>query len=296
MELRVLQYFLAVAREESITKAAASLHLSQPTLSRQIKDLEDELGKKLLIREARKVTLTDEGILLKNRAEEILQLVHRTENDITSSNAEEISGKVYLGAGETDAFRLLTQAEKQVQEEHTGISFDVISGGSADITEKLDRGLIDFALVFGPVDSSKFNLVRMPVEEKWGVLMRRDDPMAKLKKIHPKDIAGKPLILSKTSLEDGILLNWMHQDLDQINLKATYNLIYNGSRMVLENIGYAFTIDHLINVTGDSEFVFRPLDPSLTAEMHFIWKKYQVLSKAAQCYLDCVLQLLQRES
>lgn len=295
MELRVLQYFLAVAREESITKAAQSLHLSQPTLSRQIKDMEEELGAPLLKRQARKVTLTEEGRMLKARAEEILQLVQKAENDITSASAEEISGIVCLGAGETDAFRLLTKAEKVVQKEHPSISFDITSGGSADITEKLDRGLIDFGLVFGPVNTSKYHAVRIPIEDRWGVLMRRDAPLADLKVIHPEDIAGMPLILSKTSLEDGILLNWMHHDLDQINLKATYNLIYNGSRMVLENIGYAFTIDHLINVTGDSELVFRPLDPPLTAEMHFIWKKYQTLSKAAQCYLDCVLNILSAE-
>ncbi len=291
MELRVLQYFLAVAREGSITKAASSLHLSQPTLSRQIQEMERELGKKLLNRETRKITLTDEGQLLKERAEEILQLAERTENEIASAGAAQLSGRVYIGAGETYSFRLLSRAVKAVQDQYPKITFDITSSGSSDLFEKLEKGLLDFALVFGPVDQTKYHMIRLAGEERWGVLMKKDAPLAQKKKISPKDLADQPLLLSKTSLADSTLLNWMHKDRDQVNIRDTYNLIYNGSLMVEEGIGYALTIEKLINVT-DTDLAFRLLDPPVSAEVHFVWKKYQTLSKAAQCYLDEVKKVM----
>lgn len=293
MELRVLQYFLAVAREQSISGAAGSLFLSQPTLSRQLKDLEDELGKQLFIRGNRKITLTEEGMLLRKRAEEILDLVEKTENEITTPD-EIITGEVYIGAGETDAIRIIARVAEKVQEDHPQIKFHVFSGDSLDVIERLNKGLIDFGVLFEPVDLSKFEHIPMPVSDTWGVLMRRDSPLAEKEFITPQDLWDKPLIASRQQNKGSILYDWMKKPFEKLNIAATYNLVYNASLMVDEGIGYAFCIDKLINVTGDSNLCFKPLRPELKANIHFVWKKYQVFSKAADKFLKYFTDEIQK--
>ena len=180
MELRVLQYFLAVAREQSIVLAAKSLHLSQPTLSTQIKKLEEELGKQLFIRGGkgpRRITLTEEGMILRKRAEEILELVHKTETEIASSD-DMLMGDIYIGAGETDSIRLVARAAKQMQLRYPGIQFHISSGNAVYVKESLDRGLIDFGIIFGTVDMTSYHTLKLPATDTWGVLMRKDDPLA----------------------------------------------------------------------------------------------------------------------
>lgn len=293
MELRVLQYFLAVAREQSISGAAESLYLSQPTLSRQLKDLEDEFGKQLFIRGNRKITLTEEGMLLRKRAEEILDLVEKTENEITTPD-EIITGEVYIGAGETDAVRIIARVAEKVQEDHPQIKFHIFSGDSLDVIERLNKGLIDFGVLFEPVDLSKFEHIPMPVSDTWGVLMRRDSPLAEKEFITPQDLWDKPLIASRQQNKGSILYDWMKKPFEKLNIAATYNLVYNASLMVDEGIGYAFCIDKLINVTGDSNLCFKPLRPELKANIHFVWKKYQVFSKAADKFLKYFTDEIQK--
>lgn len=285
MELRVLQYFLAVTREQSISGAAESLHLSQPTLSRQLKDMEDELGKQLLIRGNRRVTLTEEGMILRKRAEEILELVRKAEDEI-SQNDDIIAGDITVGAGETDGIRFLTRAAQELQKDYPLVHFHIISGDGITVTENLDKGLIDFGLIFGEVDESKYEYINVPYRDTWGVMMRRDSPLAQKASITAKDLEGLPLIVSRQAFQKSELMEFFSGNMDKINIAATYNLLFNGSIMVDEGMGYAICFDKIINVSGDSNLCFRPLEPEIKASMYVIWKKYRVLIKAAELFLQ----------
>lgn len=284
MELRVLQYFLAVTREQSISGAAESLHLSQPTLSRQLKEMEEELGKQLLIRGNRKITLTEEGMILRRRAEEIFELVKMAENEIMLSD-ETVAGDIYIGAGETDGVRLIAKAAQKVQTEYPLIHCHISSGDSVNVIEQLDRGLIDFGLLIGQGDISKYNSVKIPVKDTWGVLMRRDSPLAEKEFVAPEDLWDKPLIVSRQAINGDILTDWLKREKSELNIIATYSLVYNASLMVDEGVGYALCLDKIINVTGDSNLCFRPFNPKLEIGMNIVWKKYQVLTKAAEKFL-----------
>lgn len=287
MELRVLNYFLTVAREQSIIRAAESLHLSQPTLSTQIRNMEEELGKQLLIRGtkgSRKITLTEEGMILKKRAEEILNLVEKTEKEITVSDSI-VMGDIYIGTGETDAFRLLAKAAKELQNVYPGIHYHISSGNAEFVMEQLDKGLIDFGIVFGNVFSEKYNSLKMPAKDIWGVLMRCDSELAEKESISPEDLWNKPLIISHQKNQDTELSAWLKQDLSKLNIVATYNLLFNASLLVDEGLGYAIGLDKIINITENSNLCFRPLIPKVEAEMYIIWKKYQIFSKAAEKFM-----------
>lgn len=289
MELRVLQYFLAVAQEESFSGAADVLHLSQPTLSRQIKDMEDELGRQLLIR-GRKVTLTEEGRLLRKRAQEIMALVQMAQEEVTASD-DILSGDLHIGAGETEAVHYLTQSARRLQQEHPQVHFHIISGDTSDVIEQLDRGLIDFGLLFDPIDTTRYESIRLPVQDTWGVLMRQDSPLAEKSAIRAEDLWRKPLITSRHASENNVLSTWLRRDMSRLNVVATYNLIFNASLMVRDGMGYALCLDGIINTSGDSELCFRPLTPALQAGVNIVWKKYQVLTKVAQRYLEKIQEL-----
>ncbi len=280
MEIRVLQYFLAVAREQNISAAAEALHLSQPTLSRQLKDMENDLGKQLFIRGNRKITLTEEGMLLRKRAEEIIDLVKKTENELMVSD-DVVAGDIYIGAGETDAIRLIAKAARNLQDRYPQVCFHILSGNAEFVMERLDKGLIDFGLIFAPVARSKYDYFSVPAKDLWGVLMRRDSPLAKMDSIRPQDLYGKPLIVSAQRSSDELSVF-----VKSGYVVATYNLIYNASRMVDEGMGYAITFDQLINTSGNSNLCFVPLSPKIEAGMNFIWKRYQVFSKAATLFLQ----------
>lgn len=293
MELRVLNYFLAVAREQSIIRAAESLHLSQPTLSTQIRNMEEELGKQLLIRGtkgSRKVTLTEEGMVLKKRAEEILNLVDKTEKEISLSDRV-IVGDVYIGAGETDAVRLLAKAAKEIQSIYPDIHYHISSGNAEFVLEQLDKGLIDFGLVFGSVDFGKYNAIKIPVKDTWGVLMRKDSELAHKNTITTEDLWDKPLIISHQKNQDGELSSWLNCNIDQLNIIATYNLLFNASLLVDEGLGYAIGLDKIINTDENSNLCFRPLEPAIEAELSIIWKKYQVFSKPAEQFMLKIKEL-----
>ena len=293
LELRVLQYFLTVAREESFSGAADALHLSQPTLSRQIKDMEDELGKQLLIR-GRKITLTEQGMLLRKRAEEILALVEIARDEVTASE-EELTGELHIGAGETEAVHFLTCAAQRMQAEHPQVHFHIVSGDTTDVTEQLERGLIDFGLLFDPVDLTRFEAIRLPVRDTWGILMRRDSPLTSKDAVRAEDLWDKPLIVSRHAAEGNVLSTWLRRDVTQLDIVGTYNLIFNASLMVRDGMGYALCLDGIINTTGESELCFRPLTPALQAGVSIIWKKYQMFTKAAQRYLQELQKLSETE-
>ncbi len=289
MEVRVLRYFLTVAREGSITGAANYLHLTQPTLSRQLQDLEKELGQKLLIRGKHKVILTPEGMMLRKRAEEIVELVDKTEADFRSIN-DIIGGDIYIGSGETDSMKYIAEIMKDIQQIYPDIKFHIYSGNAEDVTEKLDKGLLDFGILIQPIDLSKYNNIALPEKDVWGVIMRKDSPLANKKEIKLEDLISVPLIASrqmseKYSARSGFL-SWFGKDFKKLNIVATYNLVYNAAIMVKAGIGYAVTLDKLVNTTGDSEICFRPLSPRLESGLDIVWKKYQVFSPAPKLFLD----------
>ena len=284
MELRVLQYFLAVAREQDISAAAQSLHLTQPTLSRQLMELEKELGKQLMVRGSRKITLTEDGMRLRRRAEEILELVDRTEKEVMQSD-DTVSGDIYIGTGETDGVRQIVKAANQLQGSHPGIRFHIVSGDAMDVCERLDKGLLDFGILLGDMDKTKYSCMELPMKDTWGVLMRRDSHLAQQETVSPRDLWDKPLILSRQVDNKSGLYRWLRKEPSELHTVATYNLIYNASLMVDEGMGYAFTLDKLVNTAG-SNLCFRPLKPRLELGMYLVWKKSQLFSRAAELFLE----------
>ena len=289
MELRVLHYFLAVAREQSISAAAESLPLSQPTLSTQLKALEEELGKQLLIRGtkgSRKVTLTEEGMILRKRAEEIVELVRKAQREVSTCD-EAMAGEIHIGAGETQLIRLFARAAKRIRLRSKDIHYHMFSGNSVYVLEQLDKGLIDFGLVYGPVDNSKYDRIDMPVSDEFGVLMRRDAPLAAKESICPEDLWDKPLIISNQSERgEDMVVNWLGRDIERLDVVATYNLIFNASLLVDEGLGYAIGFQGLLNTTGVSTLCMRPMEPPVKVRAFIVWKKYQVLPRASEKFLQ----------
>lgn len=285
MELRVLRYFIAVANEQNISAAAKQLHLSQPTLSRQLKDLEFELGTTLFERGNRKITLTEEGMFLFNKAKEIVELAEKTEANLKGTK-EEIGGEVYIGGGETEAMQFIAKTIKALLKSHSGIRFHLYSGNADDITDKLDNGLLDFGIVIEPMDKQKYDYIKLPATDLWGVLMRQDDPLAQNPFIQPEDLMDKPLVISRQTAVSNEMTGWFEKDIDDLHVVGTYNLIYNAALMVEENIGYALCLDKLVNTTGNSKLCFVPLLPKLEANLNVIWKKHQVFSSAANLFLQ----------
>lgn len=294
MEFRLLEYFLAVAREQNITAAAESLHISQPALSTQLKNMEKEFGKQLLIRGvkgSRKVILTEEGMILRKRAEEMLSLMKRTEEEITGSN-ETIAGNVFIGTGETEIVRLFAKVAKKLQKEYPDIRYNISSGNAEHVLEYLDKGLIDFGLLFTKIDPQKYEAIPVPIKDTWGVLMRKDSPLAEKETICPEDLWDKPLIVSHQKGDDVYLNQWLQREESELHIVATYNLLFNASLLVDEGLGYALCFDKLINTQG-SNLCFRPLYPQLEAPGFIVWKKYQVFSKAANIFLRYLQKMIE---
>ena len=289
MELRVLRYFLAVAREGNITGAANFLHLTQPTLSRQIKDLEEELGCQLLVRKSHRVVLTPEGMRLRKRAEEIISMVDKTEAEfLARENA--VSGDIYIGGGETQAIRQIAEIIRELQEEYPDIHYHLYSGNAEDVTERLDKGLLDFGILIQPADISKYDYINLPSKDRWGVIMRKDSPMADKESIRKEDLLDVPLICSRQVMTqcrtENEFADWFGDDFDRLHVVTTFNLVYNAAIMVEAGVGYAVTLDKLAHTSEDSLLCFRPLMPPLESGMNIIWKKYQVFSPAAELFLE----------
>lgn len=285
MEFRVLQYFLAIAREETISGAAEYLHITQPTLSRQMKELEDTLQKQLFIRGNRKIILTKDGMLLRHRAEEIVSLVEKTESEIMTSNTT-ISGDIYIGAGETEGMRLIAKVIKKCQQKYPAIKFHLFSGNAQGVADRIEKGLLDFGILIEPANISKYDFIKLPTTDIWGVLMRKDSPLAKLSKITMNDLKDLPLLCSNQEMVKNEISGWMNSNFDTLNIVTTYNLIYNASLLVEEGNGYALTLDRLINTSGDSPLCFRPLEPKIEVGLTLVWKKYQIFSSSASYFLE----------
>lgn len=284
MELRELKYFLAVAREQNLSRAAEAVFTTQPNLTRQMQKLEKEIGQPLFVR-GRKIALTEAGQLLYRRAEEIVELLDRTHSEL-SMPATDVEGDIYIGGGESYANSVIARAAKAVQTDFPKIRFNLFSGDTIEVAERLDKGLIDFGIMVEPVDLSKYEYLRIPLTDTWGVLMRKDSSLAEKEVITAEDLRAQPLILSKHALGHSLIERWYGASVDKLNVVATYNLIYNASLLVQAGIGCAITLENLINTTGNSNLCFRPLHPKLETSLFLAWKKHQTFSKPAQIFLQ----------
>lgn len=290
MELRVLKYFLAVAREQNITAAAESLHVTQPTLSKQLMDLETELGCKLFERGKRKITLTEQGVFLRQRAQEIVDLADKTESAFSSVH-ETVTGDIYIGCGETQGMRGIIKTMRIMQEANPDVRFHLYSGNDEDISERLETGLVDFGLFVGSTRLEKYDYIKLPVADVWGLLLRRDDPLAKQESIRPKDLENVPLLCSRQALAHNEFSGWLGKDFSKLRIRSTHNLLFNASLMVEEGLGCALAIEGLVNTEGRN-LVFRPFEPLVKADLVFAKKKYRVLSKAAEVFLQYLQKYL----
>lgn len=286
MELRVLNYFLTVAREGTISKAAEVLHLSQPTLSKQLKDLEEELGVQLFVRGNREISLTEDGVYLQNRGKEILSLVSTTTSNLQKN--EVIGGDIMIGGGETQAFQFLSAILNDLMENYPDIKVHMYSGNADDVKDKIDKGLLDFGLVIDPVEKQKYEYVSLPVVDRWGILINQDHKLAKKGYVTPADLKKQPLMISSQTLVNNQLSEWLGGNLNNFTIVGSYNLLYNASLLVKEGAIVAFGIDGIIN-TKDSGLVFIPLKPELTSTISVIWKKKQVFSNAAALFLEILV-------
>lgn len=284
MEIRVLRYFLEVAREGNVTHAAQRLHISQPTLSRRIKELEEELGKKLFTRSNYSVKLTEEGMLLRKRAEDILDMTDKTLAEFRAMD-EVNGGDIHIGCAESNGIAPFIRVIQTLQKEYPRIRYHFYSSGTEAVNERLDRGLLDFAIIVQEADPSKYNYLRIPASDQWGLIMRRDSPLAQHSCIHLHDLLDIPLILSRQAMGEE-MPRWFGETQDKLNIVATYDLLFNTSVMVREGFGYVLGFDGLVYTGPDSDLCFRPLEPALTSPMYIIWKKYQVFSPAAALLLQ----------
>lgn len=283
MELRTLRYFLEIAREENMTRASESLHVSQPSLSKEMKALEEELGKKLFIRKNGGLRLTDEGMLLRKRAEDIIEMTDKTVAEFSA--LDEINGgDIYIGCAESYQIRHLARAVKSFTEKYPMLRYHLSSGNTEQVAEKLDRGLLDLAFIVEPPDLSKYNYLEVQGADVWGVVMRRDSPLAKKKTVRAEDLYGLPLICSRQAMRVDIP-RWCGENAGKLSFSGTLNLCYNGTVFVREGLGYMLTFDKLTDTSKESGLCFRPLEPTLETKMYIIWKKYQVFSPIAELFV-----------
>lgn len=289
MELRTLKYFLAVAREESITRAAEKIPITQPALTRAIQSLEEEFGKKFFTREKYSVKLTTDGLEFLQDAQEILLLANKIESKF--KNPDSIYGDVYIGCAESDAMKYFARAAKNVLENYPDVHFNLYSGNIEDICSRLDNGLLDFYITLQSVDVSKYDSIKLPESDAWGILLRRDDPLAAKKFFTLEDLQSLPLILSREGMREEYP-KLFGSALEKFRVVATYNLIFNAAIMAREGVGYPISIDKLIN---DAELCFRPLKPELKSTLKFIWRRDRLLTPQAKILLDAMKRTLPNE-
>ena len=266
MDLKSLRYFLAIADEGSISAAAESLNLSQPNISRQMTLLEKELGAKLFERGSRRIVLTEEGMLLRRRAVEILQLADTAVTEIGSAG-KDVIGTVRIGCGETDAMRVVARAIRRFSETYPMVRFELHSGNAEDVSDLLERGLVDFGVLIEPTDKTRYDYLSFPTDIRWGALVRRDDPLARLHGVSPSDISGRRVIVSRQNMAANGISGWMGPDFPEPDVVATYNLLFNASLLVSEGVGIALCLEGIVNTSGDSDLVFVPFEPELRVGM-----------------------------
>ena len=283
MEIRTLRYFLAVAREENMTRAAETLHVTQPTLSKALKALEDELGKKLFTRHSFSIKLTDEGILLRNRAEDLVSMADRIEKEFISLD-DITGGDLYFGLAESFQICYLARAIHTFKQTYPGLRYHITSGDTEQVMEKLDKGLLDFVVLAETPDDSKYESLIFPDADVWGLVMPEDDPLAKKKAIRVDDLMGLPLFCSEQSWEKDIP-GWAGAKMDHLHLEGSFRLAYNASIFTKEHLGYLLTFNNLVNTSPGSGLAFRPLKPRLETRLYLVWKKYQTFSPIAERFM-----------
>ena len=286
MELRVLNYFLAIAREENITKAAQTLHVTQPTLSRQIAQLEEELGVKLFVRSNHNISLTEDGMILKRRAQEIISLADKTKKDFMNKE-ETLSGEIAIGSGEFQSTRFLSQLIAAFKEKYPLVRYEIYSGNTGNIQDNIERGLLDIGLINEPVDIRKYDFVSTAQKEKWGVMVKKDSELADKEFVRPDELIGYPLIIPSGDFIRSFIEKWFGEYASQINAVAAVNLLYNGAMMVENDIGV------LMCIKLNSEYKnlrFVPLSPSVEAGTALAWKKEQIFSPATTAFIEFTKQ------
>ncbi len=284
MELRTLRYFLAAAREGNMTHAAELLHITQPALSKQLKSLEDELGKKLFERRSFSIELTDEGILLRKRAEDLINMADKITAEFLTLD-DIVGGNIYFGLAETYQIRYLAKEMRSFKKIYPDFHYHITSGDTEQVTEKLDKGVIDFAVLADEPNLSKYNFLKFPESDRWGLIMPKDCSLAQKEYITVDDLVGLPLFCSEQGWNKDIA-KWSGSRADELTLEGSFRLSYNGSIFVKEGLGYLLTFEHLISSSPDSGFVFRPLFPELKTNIYLIWKKYQVFTPIAAAFLN----------
>ncbi len=288
MEIRTLRYFLAVAREENMTRAAELLHVTQPTLSKALRSLEDELGKKLFERHSFSISLTDEGILLRDRAEDLVTMADKIEREFLTLD-DITGGDLYLGLGESYQIRYLARAIRSLKNLYPKLNYHITSGDTEQVTEKLDKGLLDFAVLCDTPDPRKYNCVEFPEADIWGVVMPAGCKLAKKKTVRVDDLVGLPLFCSQQSWKNDIP-RWAGERMSELTLEGSFRLAYNSSIFVMEGLGYLLTFDKLINTSEESGLVFRPLSPRLETKLFLIRNKFQTFTPIAERFLDQVTE------
>lgn len=288
MEIRTLRYFLAVAREENMTRAADILHVTQPTLSKALKTLEDELGKKLFTRHSFSIALTEEGVLLRNRAEDLVSMADKIEQEFLSLD-DITGGDIYFGLAESYQIRYLAKEIRKFKKQVPNLRYHITSGDTEQVTEKLDKGLLDFAAIFETPDERKYHSVPFPEADYFGAAVPIDSELAKKDLITPQDLTGKPLFCSEQSWENDIR-PWATDLFPQLHLEGSFRLSYNGSMFAKEGLGILLTLNNLIDTSPESGLVFRPLYPHLEMKMYLIWNRYQSFTPIAERFLKQVKQ------
>lgn len=289
MEIRLLKYFLMVAQEGNVTKAAEKLHITQPTLSRQLIQLEEDLGTVLYTRGKRRITLTQAGMLLRRRAEEIVTLTEKTEQEI-QDQSNLLSGEIFIGSGEVTAMNELAQLIQIFKEECPQVKYHLYSGNADDIQERIENGFLDIGLLTDSVNVDRYRYESIPLQarEQWGVLMRKDSPLAEKDYVEPTDLLDKPLLITRRAAMQMEFANWFGPDYKNLHILGTYNLIFNAAVMVEEGLGYAFSLEKLVTTKEDGMLLFKPLRPALGFGSMLVWKKDQVQSPATEKFLELV--------
>lgn len=291
MEIRVLRYFLTVVREQSITKASEVLHITQPTLSRQLAQMEEEVGVKLFDRGTRKITLTNEGLLLRRRAEEILQLVDKTERELVIQE-EQVEGKITIGCGEIASVQLLPDLFQSFHEKYPRVTFDIYTATADHVKDQMDRGLVDIGLLLEPIDIEKYDFIRLDMKERWVVLMRPDSPLAKKDAVTAGELSELPLILPRRLRVQSELASWFGDYYENLNVMFTSNLSTNAAIMVSQGLAYSVVVEGSVPFWDQSKITYRPLSPDLTATSVLAWKRGQPFSLAATKFIEHIKCLL----
>ncbi len=284
MEIRTLKYFLAVAREENMSKAAEQLHVTQPTLSKAMRSLEEELGKKLFVRHSFSISLTEEGILLRNRAEDLVFMADKIEKEFLSLD-DVLGGELYLGLAESYRISDLARVIKTMKERYPDLKYHITSGDTEQVTEKMEKGLLDFAVLCDTPDERKYHYLEFPHPDIWGVILPKDAPLAQKDSITFEDLKGIPLFTSQQGWENDIR-RWCGNKIEELTLEGSFRLAYNASIFVREGLGYQLTFEHLVDISENSPLTFRPLSPRLETKLYLIWNKYQTLTPIAQQFLS----------